>query len=153
MFPARLLEIALLDHEDYAPKTAKCAAAPMQSIMSIRHHSLFCNTVLECRSGKSPNMSCTDLLMQGTCISLLCLLGGLCKICAYLRPPHKQFVPSTTTEHNRSSALEYKAADTGRRFDMAASNGMVNPAVFQDLQARIDEDTAVRDVRRSSNGT
>jgi hypothetical protein len=24
---------------------------------------------------------------------------------------------------------------------------MVNPAIFQDLQARVDEDTAVRDVR------
>lgn len=29
---------------------------------------------------------------------------------------------------------------------MAAQSGMVNPAVFQDLQARIDEDSAVRDV-------
>ncbi|KAL6709154.1 Translin-1 [Coniothyrium glycines] len=31
---------------------------------------------------------------------------------------------------------------------MAAQSGMVNPAVFQDLQARIDEDTVVRDELR-----
>jgi hypothetical protein len=30
---------------------------------------------------------------------------------------------------------------------MASQSGMVNPAIFQDLQARVDEDTAVRDVR------
>jgi hypothetical protein len=30
---------------------------------------------------------------------------------------------------------------------MAAQSGMVDPAIFQDLQARVDEDTAVRDVR------
>lgn len=30
---------------------------------------------------------------------------------------------------------------------MAAQSGMVSSAIFQDLQARIDEDTAVRDVR------
>jgi hypothetical protein len=29
---------------------------------------------------------------------------------------------------------------------MASKSGMVNPAIFQDLQARVDEDTAVRDV-------
>lgn len=31
---------------------------------------------------------------------------------------------------------------------MATQSGMVNPAIFQDLQSRIDEDTAVRDVSR-----
>lgn len=30
---------------------------------------------------------------------------------------------------------------------MASQLGMVDPAIFQDLQARVDEDTAVRDVR------
>jgi hypothetical protein len=30
---------------------------------------------------------------------------------------------------------------------MASQSGMVDPAIFQDLQARVDEDTAVRDVR------
>lgn len=39
-------------------------------------------------------------------------------------------------------------ADPHTISEMAAHSGMVNPAVFQDLQARIDEDTAVRDVRR-----
>ncbi|KAI2484549.1 Translin [Pyrenophora tritici-repentis] len=29
---------------------------------------------------------------------------------------------------------------------MASQSGMVNQAIFQDLQARIDEDTAVKDV-------
>jgi hypothetical protein len=28
-----------------------------------------------------------------------------------------------------------------------AGQGMVDPAIFEDLQARVDEDTAVRDVR------
>jgi hypothetical protein len=30
--------------------------------------------------------------------------------------------------------------------NMAAQNGMVNPTIFQDLQARVDEDTVIRDV-------
>jgi hypothetical protein len=35
---------------------------------------------------------------------------------------------------------------TKRHVKMAAKSGMVNPAIFQDLQARVDEDTAARDV-------
>ena len=30
---------------------------------------------------------------------------------------------------------------------MADRYGMVNPAIFEDLQARVDEDSSVRDVR------
>lgn len=30
---------------------------------------------------------------------------------------------------------------------MGSKSGMVDPAIFQDLQARTDEDAAVRDVR------
>jgi hypothetical protein len=29
---------------------------------------------------------------------------------------------------------------------MAGQSGMVDPAIFEDLQARVDEDTAIRDV-------
>ena len=29
---------------------------------------------------------------------------------------------------------------------MASESGMVDPAIFQDLQARVDEDSAIRDV-------
>jgi len=38
---------------------------------------------------------------------------------------------------------------------MASQNGMVDPSIFEDLQARVDEDTAVRDVRmpRSNHDT
>jgi hypothetical protein len=34
-----------------------------------------------------------------------------------------------------------------RIIDNMAGQGMVDPAIFEDLQARVDEDTAVRDVR------
>ena len=29
---------------------------------------------------------------------------------------------------------------------MAAPSGMIDPAIFEDLQSKVDEDTAVRDV-------
>ena len=36
---------------------------------------------------------------------------------------------------------------------MAGQFGMVDPAIFEDLQARVDEDTAVRDVSCRSSPT
>jgi transposase-like protein len=55
---------------------------------------------------------------------------------------HKRtFNLSTTTSLSRKL---YRTRQLNIK--MADQSGMVDPAIFQDLQARVDEDTVVRDV-------
>lgn len=55
-----------------------------------------------------------------------------------IHSPHQQHLRATTTTLSPiTDAI------------MSSKSGMVDPAIFQDLQARTDEDAAVREVRES----
>jgi hypothetical protein len=57
--------------------------------------------------------------------------------------PNKQ----PTSPLHKSRSLSVHLQPHSKLNSSMAGQGMVDPAIFEDLQARVDEDTAVRDVR------
>jgi hypothetical protein len=59
---------------------------------------------------------------------------------------------TTTTRHPQRNPAP-TTTNLGTIDTMAGQAGMIDPTIFEGLQTKIDEDTAIRDVRRSQKST